>query len=70
MLWFSRTPGSDKKKVVSIMDSYLELLRECRHPHVRVRLQALETLYKEHLDRVEPDFLLLMLRKSSRASTS
>ncbi len=47
------------------MDSYLELLRECRHPNVRVRLQALETLYKEHLDRVEPDFLLHMLRKSS-----
>ena len=46
--------------------SFLELLRDCRHPSLRVRLQALEALYKEHFDQVEADFLLRLLRKSSR----
>lgn len=49
-----------------LLNSYLEALRECRHPNPHVRLRALETLYKEHFARVEPDFLLGLLRKASR----
>jgi HEAT repeat protein len=48
-----------------VLSFYLEALRECRHPNLRLRLRALETLYKEHIARVEPDFLLGLLRRAS-----
>lgn len=46
--------------------NFLELLQECRHPNLHVRLRALETLQKEYIDRVKADFLLHLLRKSTR----
>jgi len=49
------------------MDLYFQqVLHECHHPDLRVRLRALETLEKEYLDQVKTDFLLLLLRRASR----
>jgi hypothetical protein len=48
------------------MDShFLEVLRACRHPDLRRRLNALEDLEKVYLDHVKADFLLVLLGKTS-----
>lgn len=44
---------------------FLEVLRACRHPDLRLRLNALEELEKVYLDQVKADFLLVLLGKTS-----
>src|SRR5947207_2932304 len=48
------------------MDNYFSyLLQQCQHPHLHQRVEALETLSHEFLDQLDPNFLLLLLRKTS-----
>jgi len=44
---------------------FLEVLRACRHPDLRRRLNALEELEKVYLDHVKAVFLLVLLGKTS-----
>ena len=49
------------------MDPYYHyLLHQCQHPELHERLRALDTLGKDHLDLIEADFLLLLLRGTSQ----